>query len=185
VTAVPGTRAFVSTSTHPIALFTGSSVSYDAGQTWTHIDQTAQKAVCRFFDANTGYAGGFHLSGHPVLRHRGIFKSQIVFDVPASEDEQTSATRSGIVPEKISKSHLLKVYPLPANDVINVFLDESFLNNNSVISLFNVDGRLIESKKAGGSKLMQVGVSKLPAGLYILSITNRSQTVNKIISIKR
>jgi len=96
VTAVPGTNAFVSTSTHGNPLFTGSSVSYDAGQTWTHIDQTAQKAVCRFYDAKTGYAGGFHLSGHPFLGTRGLFKSEIVFQLPPCniilEDEMVSRT---------------------------------------------------------------------------------------------
>jgi photosystem II stability/assembly factor-like uncharacterized protein len=59
VTAVPGTNAFVSTSIHGNPLFTGSAVSYDAGQTWTEIEKDASKAACRFFDANTGYAGGF------------------------------------------------------------------------------------------------------------------------------
>jgi photosystem II stability/assembly factor-like uncharacterized protein len=94
VTAVPGTHAFVSTAVHGNPIFQGSAVSYDAGKTWTEIEKDADKAVCRFFDANTGYAGGFYITGHPVLGVGGMFKSQIVFQTPLSPDNTVSGIRA-------------------------------------------------------------------------------------------
>jgi photosystem II stability/assembly factor-like uncharacterized protein len=190
ITAVPGTNAFISTSTHPNPLFTGSSISYDAGQTWTDLERNRQKAACRFFDATTGYAGGFYITGHPVLGVGGIYKSDIVFEVPAADDntvvqQNNSINQSTIGLEKKDKPESFKVYPTPANDVINVFLENSLMNNSSVVSLFNIDGRLIESKKPQGSKLVQLNVSKLPTGQYVLRVTSKSQTTNKIITVKR
>jgi hypothetical protein len=123
MTAVPGTHAFVSTSVHPNPLFTGSSVSYDAGKTWTHIDQTAQKAVCRFFDATTGYAGGFYVSGHPVLSQRGIFKSTIQFELThytCCPKQQRDATFRHPANENWKADATVKVYPTPARNIINI-----------------------------------------------------------------
>ncbi len=181
MTAVPGTNAFVSTSTHGNPQFTGSSVSYDAGQTWAQIDQTAQKAVCRFFDANTGYAGGFHVTGHPFFGTRGIFKSQIVFEMPAA---LANATKPAIV-EQDKNENLVKVFPTPARDVINVVLADAFVNAEAVVSILNLDGKILQFTKLSGARSLQLNVSKLPAGIYSLRITSNTQMVNKIITITK
>jgi len=183
VTAVPGTNAFVSTSTHPNRLFTGSSVSYDAGQTWTHIDQSAQKAVCRFYDANTGYAGGFHLSGHPFLRDKGIFKSQIVFELPASQAKKSAIEKRRIDETKTTYENDVKVYPTPAKDVMNVALQNELLKG--VISIVSMDGRVMLTKTSANAKLVQLDVSRLPAGSYMLRIASDKKTISKLITITR
>ena len=178
VTAVPGTNAFVSTSTHPNPLFTGSSVSYDAGQTWTDIERTAQKAVCRFFDANTGYAGGFFLTGPPL--RGGIFKSLIVFEQPAVENAST--LKSSIIENEKASASLMKIYPMPAKDVINVMLpDES----SGVVNILTTDGKLMESTRANGSRSVQLNVSRLPAGQYIVRVATKTQAISKVITISR
>ena len=183
VTAVPGTNAFVSTSTHPNPLFTGSSVSYDAGQTWTHIDQTAQKAVCRFFDATTGYAGGFHVTGHPFYGDKGIFKSQIVFQLPPLTKNNT--IEKTIIPAEEITKDLVKVYPSPARDVINITLPLALTNSVNVISLLSTDGKVIETRRSNASNLVQFNVSKLSPGIYIFRIQSNNQTFNKAVTITR
>ena len=187
VTAVPGTNAFVSTSTHPNPLFTGSSVSYDAGQTWTDIERTAQKAVSRFYDANTGYAGGFHISGHPFFGTRGLFKSQIVFQTPSLQ-EHTVITRSTKQPiveqEKMTGENLVKVYPTPASNVLTIQWQDP-LPTNKVISILSMDGRVMQTTKQEGSNLIRLNVSKLPAGIYTVRIITKKVTVNKVITISR
>jgi len=183
VTAVPGTNAFVSTSTHPNPLFTGSSVSYDAGQTWTHIDQTAQKAVARFYDASTGYAGGFHVSGYPPLEDRGIFKSQIVFQ-DADQNRKGKNPVLAIQQDKLMNDEM-KIYPSPASHVINVSLKKDQVNTTSVIHILNIEGKIIEERKSTGAKLVQLNVSKLTPGVYIIRVTANNKTVNKSITIAR
>jgi photosystem II stability/assembly factor-like uncharacterized protein len=179
VTAVPGTNAFVSTSTHPNPLFTGSSVSYDAGQTWTDIERTRQKAVCRFFDATTGYAGGFFVTGTPLL---GMFKSEIVFQ---TNSELKSSNVNSIEQIKTKADGLVKIYPTPANDVVNVFLPDAVMNGSEVVSVLSMDGKVMQSGKSTGSQLIRVNVSKLPAGSYVLRIKTSTQTINKVITIAR
>jgi photosystem II stability/assembly factor-like uncharacterized protein len=188
VTAVPGTNAFISTSVHNIPQFSGSAISYDAGQTWTELDATAQKAACRFYDANTGYAGGYHVSGHASLGTRGIFKSEIVFETPTTQDNAASASaakQQAVEHEKLINDNLVKVYPTPARDVINVALQDAVENKEGAVSIHSMDGKLLQSTRLSGATLMQLNVSKLPAGVYTLRITSKTQVMNKVITIAK
>ena len=183
VTAVPGTNAFVSTSTHGNPLFTGSSVSYDAGQTWTDIERTAQKAVARFYDANTGYAGGFHVSGHPVLGTRGIFKSQIVFQEAVQNREGKNPVVT--VQQDNILNDRIKIYPTPANDLINVSLSDDQVATTTTIHILSMEGKVVEVRKSTGVKLVQLNVRKLTAGMYIIRVTANNKTANQTITISR
>ncbi len=182
VTAVPGTNAFVSTSINN-PFFRGSAVSYDAGQTWTEIEKDASKAVCRFFDANTGYAGGFFLTGPPL--RGGIFKSEIVFQLPQSQAKHGSITRSNIQQKEITTDAVVRVYPVPANDVVNIALPDAFISTASTISILSVNGKMIETRRSKASNLIQLDVSKLTPGVYMLRISTNTQTINKVITITR
>ncbi len=175
LTAVPGTNAFISTAVHGNPIFQGSAVSYDVGQTWTEIDNAADKAVCRFYDANTGYAGGFYVTGHPVVGVGGIFKSEIVFQ---QADEKN---RNNMVLEV--QNEKVKLYPSPARNEINILLQDEFVN--SEIYLVAPDGRIVQSVKSAGKNTVQLNVSNYPAGLYMVRITGKTKTINKPISIVR
>lgn len=181
VTAVPGTNAFVSTSVHGNPIFQGSAVSYDAGQTWTEIEHDASKAVCRFYDANTGYAGGFFVTGPPL--QGGIYKSQIVFQTPSS------AAAASVVKEPIREKALaedqVKIYPTPANDVINISLPAGSSSSISVISLLSLDGKVLETRKSTGTNLIQFKVGKLLPGMYTVRISIDGRAINKVITIAR
>ncbi len=181
MTAVPGTNAFVSTAIHGNQLYRGSAVSYDAGETWTEIDNTANKAVCRFFDAETGYAGGFFVTGPPL--RGGIFKSQIVFQMPNSSRNQP--VEIGTADKKSIGGSLVKAWPTPANDVINISLEEPLASTSSVVSIIAIDGKVVETWRSKASSLLQVDVRKLVPGLYVLRIESAGQTVNKTIAISR
>ncbi|HYO21097.1 MAG TPA: T9SS type A sorting domain-containing protein, partial [Flavisolibacter sp.] len=182
MTAVPGTNAFVSTAVHPNPAFRGSAVSYDAGQTWTQIENAANKAVCRFFDANTGYAGGFFVTGPPL--RGGIFKSQIVFQTPLPE-KQRSIVKPAIQTENTITDALVKIYPTPANNVLNITLPDALANTVSVVSLVSTDGKTIETRRTQASRLIHLDVSKLLPGMYIVRIQSNKQTISKAITISR
>ncbi len=186
VTAVPGTNAFVSTSTHNLAVFTGSSVSYDAGKTWAQIDQTAQKAVCRFYDATTGYAGGFHISGHPFFGNKGIFKSQIVFQTTLSKGNNLIAgiAKQPTIDElAITNETGLKVFPTPAKNMINVVIPDEFVNAETVLSMLTPDGKTVITRRPSAVKLLQVNVSHLPSGLYTIRLTSKNKILSRQVSI--
>lgn len=184
LTAVPGTNAFVSTSVSQTQAFTGSSVSYDAGKTWTHIDQTGSKAACRFYDANTGYAGGLHVSGHPVFGTRGIFKSQIVFEMPAS---QPAARNKQIFnqPEKKSSTGTLTVYPTPANNMITIELPRTFQKATSVIEIISSGGTVVNTRTLKAATFVQMDVSRLAPGVYTVRVRHNAEKISKVITIAR
>lgn len=183
MTAVPGTNAFVSTAIHGNPIFQGSAVSYDAGKTWTEIDKDASKAVCRFFDATTGYAGGFFLTGPPL--RGGIFKSQIVFQTPEAANHQNSQTKQITELQKSSATTGVKVYPTLANDVVNIALPDAKGNSASVISVVNMEGKVIETRRWLSSGLIRVDVSKLVPGYYIVRIDTDGRRLNQPITITR
>ncbi len=188
VTAVPGTNAFVSTAIHGNPLFRGSAVSYDAGQTWTEIENQSSKAACRFFDANTGYAGGLYVTGHPLFGTGGFFKSEIVFQTPSSTDNSVTAT-AGRQPaagqDKLLNETAVKIYPSPARDVINLVLQDALLNAQGVVSIYSLNGKLLQSTKLTGARSMQLNVSSLPAGVYMIRIASKTQTINKLVTITK
>jgi len=185
VTAVPGTNAFVSTAIHGNPIFQGSAVSYDAGQTWTEIDNVADKAVCRFFDAKTGYAGGFHFSGHPIFGNQGIFKSEIVFELPSCEYGQRGTEKTGGQPESNITDALVKLYPIPARDVVNLILEGEAASRKSVISIINSDGKVVQTRTSSGSRSIQLNVASLVPGYYIIRIVSGSTIISKSITIMR
>jgi hypothetical protein len=182
ITSVPGTHAFVSTSVNN-PTFRGSAVSYDNGVSWTEIERTTSKAVARFYDAQTGYAGGFFITGPPFSG--GIFKSQIVFQVPPSGDRHGSIAGSEMQKENITADAQVKVYPTPANDIVNIILPDALLNQVSIISLLSIDGKLMETRRSITSNSIQINVSKLTPGMYIIRVATNNQTINKLITIAR
>ncbi|MES2774092.1 MAG: T9SS type A sorting domain-containing protein [Bacteroidota bacterium] len=186
MTAVPGTRAFVSTAVHPNPMFQGSAVSYDAGQTWTEIEKDASKAVCRFFDAHTGYAGGFFQT---TPFQGGIFKSQIDFQINGDHDNNTQAQNSGgvqdLVSEKRDVADLVKVYPTPARDIINISLEGQLAGTTSVIRIISLDGKVVETRRVKASGLVQIDIHKLAPGMYVLRVESANQTVSKTITVSR
>lgn len=183
LTAVPGTNAFISTSVSQNVAFTGSSISYDAGQTWAHIDQTGSKAACRFYDANTGYAGGLHVSGHPVFGTRGIFKSQIVFEMPPAYAIGENVDLSDVAQDNVIDENQVNCFPMPARDIINVEVPDDFGDTGARISIHSMYGNLLQSAELSGAKSTQLNVSKLPAGMYMLRIVSGTQRIDKVISI--
>ncbi|MEO6668372.1 MAG: T9SS type A sorting domain-containing protein [Ferruginibacter sp.] len=185
ITAVPGTNALVSTSVIPTNQ--GSAISYDNGTTWTELENTAPKAVARFLDEHTGWAGGFYFLGPPFSG--GIYKSEINFQTSQCHNSKVNPnaiTSTGpSVIEQNTKADFVKIYPTPANDVINILLPDSPVITTYVISILTMEGRSIETRKLQSSKLYQVNVSKLTTGSYIIRFTNNGQTVNKVFTIAR
>lgn len=181
ITSVPGTNALVATSVNGFDF--GSSLSYDNGTTWTIIESTAPKAVCRFFDRHTGYAGGFFITGPPFSP--GIYKSTIEFQTPSQHNNCRELPKS-ISPASVSvTTATTSVYPSPASDVIYIKLQDGLVNAASKIAIVSLDGRLMQSLTSKGRSTIQLDVSKLVAGIYMVRIEANGQVVNKTIAVAR
>ncbi|MGB8190426.1 MAG: T9SS type A sorting domain-containing protein, partial [Chitinophagaceae bacterium] len=186
ITAVPGTNALISTGINGNPAFRGSAISYDNGTTWTELERSVQRTVSRFYDAETGYACAAFITGPPL--RGGIWKSAIVFELPANNkkgphEEKTVSVKQPSV--EVKSDDLVKVYPTPARDVISILLQDPLAITNKTISIISMDGRVMLSTQQGGSNLVRLNVSKLPAGVYTVRITTNAQTINKVITIVR
>lgn len=182
ITSVPGTNALISTGISNNPNFRGSAISYDNGTTWTEIERAVNKTVSRFYDAETGYACATFVTGPPL--RGGIYKSEIVFQTNAHA-LISNPTTPAIQPVESKGDAMVKVYPSPANDVVNISMNDAWVNTNSAISIVSMAGNLLQSKMSKGSKIVQLNVSKLPAGIYILRVEANGQTTNKTITITR
>ncbi|TDH24594.1 T9SS type A sorting domain-containing protein [Segetibacter sp. 3557_3] len=181
MTAVPGTNAFISTAVHGNPIFQGSAVSYDVGQTWIEIDNDADKAVCRFYDAQTGYAGGFFQTGPPFLG--GIFKSEINFQHPGTAPKLSTSERS--ISERVTNESATKVFPTPATSTLTLLLDDDLVTANTIVNIVGMDGKIISTRKSAGVKSLNMDVRELVPGTYILRITGNGQTINRRFTVTR
>ncbi|HXD94126.1 MAG TPA: T9SS type A sorting domain-containing protein [Bacteroidia bacterium] len=75
----------------------------------------------------------------------------------------------------------IKIYPNPANDVLNVELE--MLNGKAELKLFDVNGKQVLWQTINGKTI--VDVSNLNAGVYNISIANNGGVVNKRLVIVR
>ncbi len=119
----------------------------------------------------------------PPLRG-GIYKSQIVFEFPPSHREKNGS--SELINSKqvqVSSDNLVKVYPTPARDVITLSIPDALVTANTIVSILSIDGKVMQSGKSAGSKSIQLDLSKLPTGHYLLRITNSTHMSNKAIII--
>ena len=86
---------------------------------------------------------------------------------------KTNSSLSTEENEIVDKS--IKVYPIPANKVINIKLPTNETLKN--VKIYSITGALINE-----SKNLEIDVSNIPTGNYMIEITtNKRQTYNKLI----
>jgi hypothetical protein len=72
-----------------------------------------------------------------------------------------------------SKNICIKTWPNPASDQLNISLDEH-LTGRTVISLVALDGRVVKTEVYPDGLTPQntvtIGVSGLPAGIYVVRV---------------
>jgi photosystem II stability/assembly factor-like uncharacterized protein len=151
VTSVPGTSLFVSTSV--IASNQGSAFTADNGFTWTNIDVTAPKAACRFFNATTGWAGGYFSDVPGTNISGGLYKwNSSVLLATGTDPARARATFSA--------------YPNPATDQLTLSFPEAPARQH--LRLQDATGRLVKEFQQTGATT-RLSLTDLPKGLYVLS----------------
>ena len=79
-----------------------------------------------------------------------------------------------------------KVYPNPANEVINIRVNKKQLGQNSRIKLFNSSGRKVyDYKLPDKGNTIQLNITNLEKGLYMYEITNEKQKISNGKFIKQ
>lgn len=70
----------------------------------------------------------------------------------------------------VNANATIKIFPNPATDLVSI---SGFTNNHNIaIQVTNIEGQVIRSENKVASELLSIGVSALPAGLYLVKITD-------------
>lgn len=145
ITAVPGSpNTYVSTGSNPTEGL-GSSVSYDAGQTWTLLDTALQHTAVIFRDRQHGWAGGFTSQSGTG----GVFE---YVGMPL-------ATAREIGREKAA------VYPNPTTGLVRL----AGADPRETVTVLDLTGRVLRRLNVAADG--QLDLRGLDAGLYQLTIT--------------
>ncbi|MGF7137731.1 LamG-like jellyroll fold domain-containing protein [Roseimarinus sediminis] len=80
----------------------------------------------------------------------------------------------------------LSLWPLPANDVINVsYHSPTIQKGHSKLRLFNINGVLLLKEVIKNGQTMQLETAHLPSGTYLLQLSSKRETFVKKLIIKR
>ncbi len=147
----------------------GSSYSIDDCSTFLNVDTgSVQFTAVSFFDINTGWAGSFNTSS----TDGGIYKWN-----PAIFTGVTSA---------ISKEDNIKVYPIPAKNIVNLSLG-TMDDENMTITIYNMLGAKVmnQKMKAISGDIVQLDLSTIDSGVYFINIINGGKSITKKITIAK
>ena len=166
---VPGTNTIIASLNAGFAtgLFE-TWISYDRGDSWTSIDNSAQTLSLDFADAQTGFAGKWQLledlSPTLIYNYIGSPLTSLLDPKPLAID--------------------LLVSPNPASDFIKISVTAE-APDRYLILLNDINGKLVYRSEnvLDGQWTKEINIASLPAGTYTLTIaTNtgiRSESVVK------
>lgn len=73
---------------------------------------------------------------------------------------------------KNSLNNSINIYPLPANNTIHISSDNIKNNSNKSVKIFDMKGNLVSEKSFENNEPLNIDVSSISKGLYILQLTN-------------
>ena len=87
-----------------------------------------------------------------------------------------SITVTAVLEGKLSDD-VLKLYPNPTNDILNI--DNITQSDNIILKIIDITGKVVITEKISNSSTAQLNVAHLAQGLYLLEITNGSKSISR------
>jgi hypothetical protein len=78
---------------------------------------------------------------------------------------------------------MLTVSPIPANDILHIDFAGNTSSELSQVGIYGLNGKQVLSTQLDLSASADLNVSTLPAGAYLLRITNNEATVTRKLII--
>ena len=76
----------------------------------------------------------------------------------------------------------IRIYPNPADDVLNILVPIALKNKSLTADLYDVNGRRVFSKVINNGERNTLNLNQLQQGLYIIKVTGNNFSQSKIIS---
>jgi len=103
------------------------------------------------------------------------------YALSANEVAQIAGVPSKV--DVVESKNILSLWPMPANDVLNVNYSTVNSTELSTLTVSDMNGRLIMSNELKCANDLKLNVSNLSSGTYILKVTNRKETIIKKLII--
>ena len=184
-----GTEQVVNTTMMPTNKWTHVAVTIGTGATRIYVngvlavESTAITISPLDIKPILNYIGRSQFSTDPLFN--GNIDEFRVYNYALSATEVAQISTLPNAVETPEANNDLSLWPIPANDVLHI---SSFLtdgdNSLSKLAVFNMDGRAIISKSIIGSNGMELNISGLSAGIYLLKLTNKNQSTVKRFLVK-
>jgi hypothetical protein len=95
---------------------------------------------------------------------------QFCMNINTETTVKSLSTTTGLSDQKVD---ILKVYPNPVDEILNIEIPSDF--KDALISIYAIDGRLVYSQKAGSANA-KVNVDSLAKGVYTVIVTASDKT---------
>lgn len=170
---------------------------------WSHVAVTLGATGARMYVnglqvAESGAVTIRPLDFKPVLNYigRSQFSSDPLFNgyvddfrlynyaLPGNEIAQLAGITTDI-DKTFQDNGGLSVWPVPAQDVLHISYMAQDENQQSTISVYNLNGQVVLSRTVSNTGDITLNVSHLPSGMYTLKLTNNKHTVVQKLIVKR
>lgn len=91
-----------------------------------------------------------------------------------------SSCEACIVGVEENAGSVLRVFPNPANDRLNVALNSA---ENAVVSIKDMTGRVVLQQASNRSSMLTLDVQSLPTGTYIVEISSENELLRQVVQI--
>jgi hypothetical protein len=172
----------------PIVSWTYSIISTTAAGMLVQFDASASVNSVNFEwtfgDGNT--ASGSAVPQHLYLVPSLSYKVRCIALNSCGGSDTLAYRLNQIGLDENELSSMIKVYPIPANDILTLALAEG-LPKVDKISLYDFSGKLVLelNEPIGSENTLELATSELPAGMYQLLISTQKGVVNKKVQINR
>jgi hypothetical protein len=143
------------------------NVKYIGGGLWIRANSILSscevQSVCNYLSAPVGYL-------------------EISNNAPGcNSPEEVRAACLGVGLESISLDNIYNFYPNPATNIISIKTNNS-LQGETTICIFNMNGVLLQQEKFQSQNLIEIDVSPLAKGFYLVKIqTNKGIETKKLV----
>ena len=85
-----------------------------------------------------------------------------------------SDVSTGLQEDLSVQSKMLKVYPNPVGDILNINLT-GMSETEGTLSILNFEGKTLVNKQVNGVGILSLDISSLPTGIYLCRYSNASE----------
>ncbi len=164
----------------------------DALQTKTHNVTLPSVNDCYKIIVKDSYGDGFAYGTNPAGQYglEVVSNGQSIINLDLGDFGNTFTRDAAMITDETSSiielaANNFQIYPNPATDVVNVSFEA--LNSDYVVSLVDLTGRVLmsnEYKALNGAQVIEMPVSGLAKGNYLVKITANGASLVQQVAIK-